>query len=155
MKLVFTLAALVLVSSAFAESLYEKENREEMLARTETLIQRIESAKGHLKEEKVTEACDDLRELLKIYPEHLKGIGTHMDNGRTKVVIARDEVLQQLIFIHRQTVVCGQGERAEYVDPKDLGKKLARIEKRLKKQKKLIKKESTDFSNTFSYRYEF
>lgn len=155
MKLITLFVALALTSLAFAESAFEKKRREEMLTRTDSLISKVKSARENLKKEDVVKACDDIRELLKIYPEHLKAIGMHMDNHKTKVVIMRDEVLQQLIFMHRQSLVCEQGAGAEHVDPKDLGKKLSRIEKKLGKQRKRIKRESTDFANDFYYRYEF
>lgn len=155
MKFVSALVLLALVNGAFAESAYEKKKKEEMVGRTEALLEKIGNARGFLKEEKTSEACNEIQELLKLYPDHLKGIGQHMNNYKTKVIIARDEALQQLIFIHRQSVVCGQGENAEHVDPKDLDKKLKKISKKLKKHKKLIEKERTDFANEFYYKYEF
>jgi len=155
MKLISVLALAVFVNGAFAETAFEKKNRKLMSERTDTLILKVESAREHLKKEEAKEACDDIQEMLEIYPEHLKSIGSHMNNSKTKVVIARNEVLQQLIFIHRQSVVCGQGDNAEYVDPVDLGKKLKKIGKSLKKQKKLIEKEDTNFENEFYYRYDF
>ena len=145
----------VFVNGAFAESAFEKKNKQEMSKRTETLISKVDNARAHLKKEDVKEACAEIQEMLKIYPEHLKSIGTHMNNYKTKVAIVRDEALQQLIFVHRQSVICGQGENAEHVDPKDLGKKLKRISKSLKKQQKLIEKEKTNHENEFYYNYEF
>ncbi len=155
MKLITAMVMVILANSAFAISAFEKKNKEEMLERTESIISKVDNAREFLKNEETVKACDEMRELLKIYPEHLKSIGMHMNNYKTRVVIVRDEVLQQLIFVHRQSVVCGQGDNAEYVDPKDLGKKLKRISKSLKKQKKLIKKEKTNQANEFHYHYEF
>jgi hypothetical protein len=155
MKLITALVMVILAQQAFAISEFEKKNKEEMIARTESIIEKIELARDHLEKEETLEACDEMKELLKIYPEHLKSIGMHMNNYKTKVVIARDEVLQQLIFVHRQSVLCGQGDNAEHVDPKDLDRKLKKIEKSLKKQKKLIKKEKTNEANEFYYNYEF
>lgn len=155
MKLVTTIMLVILANSAFAASAFEKKNKEEMVQRTDTIIEKFESARQFLKNEETAAACDELRELLRIYPEHLKSIGMHMNNYKTKVAIARDEVLQQLIFVHRQSVVCGQGSNAEYVDPKDLDKKLKKILKSVKKQRKLISKEDTGRANEFHYRYDF
>jgi hypothetical protein len=155
MKLIAVLALAVFVNGAFAESAFEKKNKKIMSERTDTLILKVETARAHLKKEEVKEACAEIQEMLQIYPEHLKSIGQHMNNYKTKVVVARDEVLQQLIFVHRQSVVCGQGENAEHVDPKDMNKKLKKISKSLNKQKKLIEKEKTNYANEFYYNYEF
>ncbi len=155
MKLMTLLLLAVFVNGAFAESAFEKKKKQEMSERTDILIEKVESARSHLKKEEVKEACDEIKEMLKLYPEHLKSIGQHMNNYKTKVVIARDEALQQLIFVHRQSVVCGQGDNAEHVDPKDLNKKLKKILKSLNKQKKLIDKEKTNYENEFYYNYEF
>lgn len=155
MKLMTVLAAMVFVSGAFAESAMEKKTRKEMLERTTSLITKVESVEAHARKEEVKEACGVIKELLTLYPEQLKSIGSHMDNNKTKVIIARDEVLNQLIFVHKQSVVCERGENAEYVDPKDLEKNMKKIGKSLKKQLKLIQKEDTDFANEFYYHYEY
>lgn len=155
MKLITTLAMVLVVTSAFAETAYEKKQKEAMLKRVDSLISEVDSARDHLEKDEVKEACGDLQDMLKIYPDHLKAVGTQMNSYRTKVIIARDEALQQLIFVHRQAVVCGQGENAEHVDAKDLDKKLKKIRKSLVKQQKLIEKEETDHNNEFYYRYDF
>jgi hypothetical protein len=155
MKFVTAILLVIFAFSAIAESAFEKKNKEKMLERADVMITKVASARDHLKKEETKEACDEIQELLKLYPEHLKAIGTSMNNGKTKVIIARDEALQQLIFVHRQSVVCGQGENAEHVDGKELGKTLKQISKSLKKQKKLIKKETTNQENEFYYNYEF
>lgn len=155
MKLITTIVTMLILSSAFAESAFEKKKKQEMLKRVDSLLTEVDSAREHLEKDEVKEACSDLQDMLKIYPDHLKAVGSHMNNYKTKVLVARDEVLQQLIFVHRQAVVCGQGENAEHVDGKDLGKKLKKIKKSLLKQRKLIDKEDTDYQNEFYYRYEF
>ncbi len=155
MKFITLIAMMVLVQSAFGASEFEKKKKKEMLTRLETILKSLDSAKVHASKEEAKEACNDLQELLKILPEHLKAVGSHMNNNKTKVMIARDEVLNQMIFVHRQTTVCDRGENAEHVDSKDLEKKLKKIAKALKKQKKLIEKEDTDFTNEFYYHYEF
>jgi hypothetical protein len=155
MKLIAGLALALSVNGAFAITAHEKQIKEEMETRLELITQKVSSAEEHAKKEEAKEACDDIRELLKLYPDHLKAIGVHLNSYRTKVIVARDEVLQQLVFVHRQSVVCDQGENGEYVDAKDLGKKLGKISKSLKKQKKLIEKEKADSENDFYYNYEF
>lgn len=155
MKFLSALALLIFVNGAFAASAFEKKKKEAMVNRVDSLIEKVEKARSDLKAEKVKEACDEINGLLEIYPEHLKAIGTNMNNYKSKVVIARDEALQQLIFVHRQSVICGQGENAEHVDPQDLDKQLKKISKRLHSHKKLIEHESTEYSNEFSYNYEF
>ena len=155
MKFITAIAMMVLVQSAFGISEFEKKKKKEMLTRLDTIINTVDSAKDHASKEEAKEACSDLQDLLKTLPEHLKAVGSHMNNTKTKVMIARDEVMAQLIFVHRQTTVCERGENAEHVDSKDLEKKMKKISKSLKKQKKLIEKEHTDYSNEFYYHYEF
>ncbi len=155
MKLFTLLTAMVFVSSTFAASAFEKKTKKEMLERNLVLTEKVESIEAHSKKEEVKEACAIIRDLLTIYPEQLKGIGSHMNNNKTKVIIARDEVLNQLIYVHKQSVVCDRGDNAEYVDAKDLEKNMKKIAKSLHKQKKLIEKEDTDFANEFYYHYEY
>ncbi len=155
MKLMTFLAAMVFVGQTFAASAFEKKTKKEMIERTSSLITKVESIEEHAKKEESKEACAGIRELLVIYPEQLKSIGSHMNNNKTKVIVARDEVLNQLIYVHRQSVVCERGENAEHVDPKDVEKTMKKIAKSLKKQKKLIEKEDTDFANEFYYHYEY
>jgi hypothetical protein len=155
MKLITALAMAIFMNGAFAISAYEKQNKLEMGERTDKLIEKVESARAHAKKEEAKEACAEIRSMLELYPDHLKSIGMKMNNYKTKVIVARDEALQQLIFIHRQSVVCEQGQNSEHVDSKDLAKKLKKISKSLKKQKKLIEKENTGYSNDFYYNYEF
>ncbi len=155
MKLITAIAMMVLVQSAFGISEFEKKKKKEMITRLDSIITGVESVKAHADKEEVKEACAELQDLLKLYPEHLKAVGSHMNNNKTKVMIARDEILNQMIFVHRQSTVCDRGETGEYVDAKDLEKKMKKISKSLRKQKKLIEKEHTDYSNEFYYHYEF
>ena len=155
MKLMTVIAMMVLVQSAFGISEFEKKKKKEMLTRLDAIITAVESVEEHADKEEVKEACAGIQELMKLYPEHLKAVGSHMNNNKTKVMIARDEVLNQMIFVHRQSTVCERGETGEHVDPKDLEKKMKKISKSLHKQKKLIEKEHTDYSNEFYYHYEF
>ncbi len=155
MKLMTVLTALFFIQGAFANTEFEMRKRSEMIERSNSMIDKIETARSHLKKVEVKEACDIIQELLKIYPDHLKSIGMHMDNSRSRVIVMRDEVLDQLIFIHRQSVVCERGENAEHVDTAELGKELKKMEKILRKQKRVIKKEDTGFANDFYYHYEF
>lgn len=155
MKFLSAVLLMAFVNGAFAISAFQQKQKDEMINRTDSLHEKVENARNFLKEEKVPEACNEISELLKIYPDHLKAIGSHMNNYKTKVIIARDEALQQLIFVHRQSVVCGQGENSEHVDPKELDKQLKKISKKLESHKKLMKRERTDYENDFYYKYEF
>lgn len=136
MKLITAIAMMVLIQSAFGFSESEK-------ARLATIIKTVDSAKDHAAKEEVKEACSDVQKLLKSLPEHRKALGHHMSKDKTKIMIARDEVLKQLIFVHRQSTICGRGENAEHVDASDLEKNMKIISKRLKQQKKLIEEEIT------------
>lgn len=147
MKLITAMAMIVLVQSAFGISEFEKKKKQEMLTRLDKIIKSVDSAKEHASKEEAKEACTDLKDLIKTLPEHRKAVGSHMNKDETKIMIARDEVLKQLIFVHRQTTVCERGENAEHVDVKDLEKNMKIISRTLKKQKQLIMKDHTDYSN--------
>ncbi len=90
-----------------------------------------------------------------IYPEHLKAIGSHMDLSHSRTLRAKDQAFSQLIFLHRQSLICDQGKDSEYVDPTKLRKELKQVENSLKHQRKTIKKSDTDNENRFEYYYEF
>lgn len=155
MKLIAVLMMAVLANGAFAESAFEKENRANLADKNELIISKVASAREHLKKEEVKEACTDIRDMQTLYPQYLELMSMHLSARKTKVVVARDEVMSQLIFSHRQSIICSKGENAEHVDPVDLEKKLKKISKSLKKQKKLIKNERADHKNTYSYDYHF
>lgn len=155
MKYSLILATLLLGHQAFAQTLKETRTKQEMIDRTELLIETVESAREDLKKEDVENACKKIKQLFVIYPEHVKSIGSHLDFERNRTIRAKDQALNQLIFIHRQSLICDQGTDCEYVDPKKLGKELGQIEKSLKSQRKTIKRSDTGSENKFEYYYEF
>ena len=66
MKLIAVLMMAFVATGAFAESAFEKENRSNMMERTDLLISKVESARAHLKKEETKEACGEIREMLTI-----------------------------------------------------------------------------------------
>jgi hypothetical protein len=155
MKYSLILATLLLGQQAFAQTLKEAKTKQAMIDRTQLLIETVEGAREDLKKEDVENACKKIKELFVIYPEHVKSIGSHLDFERNRTIRAKDQALNQLIFIHRQSLICDQGTDCEYVDPKKLGKELGQIEKSLKSQRKTIKRSDTGNENKFEYYYEF
>lgn len=155
MKFSLILATFLMCQMSFAQSIREKKIKQEMLERTNSLILKIEIAREDLENEDVVNACKKIKELFVLYPDHLKDIGSHLDLDRNRTVRAKDQALSQLIFIHRQTLICDQGKDSEYVDPKKLGKQLKEIERSLKSQRRTIKGSDTDNENRFEYYYEF
>ena len=155
MKFGLMLVLLLAGQMSFAQTKREKKIKEEMLGRVDTLIEKVESSRALLEKEDVVGACAKVQEMFEIYPEHLKAIGSHMDLFNSKNVTAKNQALEHLIFIHRQSLICKQGKDGEYVDIGKLDKKFKVMSKELKKQSKLIKKADTNFENTFYYEYEF
>jgi len=155
MKLSLILATLLMCQLTYAQSAREKRIKAEMLDRTNLLIDKVEIARENLKNEDVINACKRIKELFAIYPDHLTGIGTHIDLDRNKTIRAKNEALNQLIFIHRQSLVCDQGNDGEYVDAKILRKELKGVEKSLRAQRETIERSRTDNENRFEYFYEF
>lgn len=155
MKFGLILLTLLIAQSGFAQSMREKRIKEEMLQRVATLLHKIDDTRNDLDREDVVNACSKIKEMFVIYPDHVKAIGSHMSLFEGRTVDAKNEALTQLIFMHKQTLLCDQGTDCEYVDPKQLSKELKKIGKSLKKQGKTIKKSDTGYDNTFYYHYEF
>ena len=155
MKISLILVTFLMCQMTYAQSMKEKRIKQEMLDRTSLLIEKIESSREDLDKEDVVSACKKIKEIFIIFPDHLKGIGSHLDFDRNRTIKAKDEALNQLIFIHRQTLICDQGKDSEYVDPKKLEKEMKSIERSLKHQRKVIKKSDTNNENKFDYYYEF
>jgi hypothetical protein len=149
------LIILLMGQLSFAQTMKEKRTKEEMLNRVELLISKIEETRKDLKQEDVVSACSKIKEMFAIYPEHVMDVGIHMDLLRGKVNNVKSDALSQLIFMHRQTLICEKGTDCEYIDPKAVGKSLKEIERSLKKQRRVIKNSSTGHNNSFEYRYEF
>ena len=155
MKFSFMLAMLLMSQVTFAQTVRETKIKKEMLDRANILIEKVEGAREDLDQEDVVNACKKIKELFVLYPDHLKAIGSHLDIDRIRTIRAKDQALNQLIFVHRQSLICDQGKDSEYVDPKKLRKELKEVENSLKKQRKTIKKSDTDNENRFDYYYEF
>jgi hypothetical protein len=155
MKFALVLTSLLLSQIAFSQSAKEKKNKQAMLERVELLIEKVEGTREDLKTEDVVKACEKIKEMFLIYPDHLKDIGSHLDLYRGRTVRAKDQALDQLIFMHRQSLICSKGKNSEYVNPEKLSKELKGIESSLKKQRKVILKSDADNENFFSYEYEF
>lgn len=155
MKFTLILATLLISQMSFAQSAREKRIKKEMIERTDLLIQKVEGAREDLDQEDVVSACKKVKEIFALFPDHLKAIGSHLDLERSQTIKAKDEALNQLIFIHKRSLLCAQGKDSEYVDAKKLRKELKVTLSSLEKQKKAIKKSDTDNENSFYYEYEF
>ena len=155
MKVSLIVAALFICQLTYAQTVKEKRTKQEMIDRTALLIETVSAAREDLEREDVVKACEKVKEIYKIYPDHLMSIGTHLDFDKGRTVKAKDEALHQLILVHRQTLICERGLECEYVDSKKLGKQLKEVQKSLKSQMKTIKKSDTDMQNRFEYHYEF
>jgi hypothetical protein len=155
MKFTLILATLLISQLSFAQSAREKRIKQEMLDRTDLLIEKVEGAREDLDHEDVINACKKIKELFVLYPSHLKSIGSHLDLDRSKTIKAKDEALNQLIFVHKKSLLCDQGKDSEFVDAKKLRKELKETLNTLQKQRKVIKRSDTDNENSFYYEYEF
>ncbi len=155
MKFALILATLLMSQLTLAQSIREKRIKQEMIDRTELLIEKVTGAREDLDREDVVAACKKIKEMFVLYPDHLKAIGSHLDLQRSRSIKAKDDALNQLIFIHKKTLVCAQGKDSEHVDPKKLRKELKETLNSLEKQRKVIKKSDTDNENSFYYEYEF
>ena len=155
MKFALILATLLVSQMSFAQSAREKRIKQEMLDRTDLLIEKVEAAREDLDHEDVVSACKKIKEIFVIYPDHLKAIGSHLDLDRSKTIKAKDQALSQLIFIHKRSLLCSQGKDSEFVDAKKLRKELKETLSILEKHRKVIKKSDTDNQNSFYYEYEF
>jgi hypothetical protein len=155
MKFTIMLVTLLLSQLSFAQSIKEKRIKQEMLDRVELLIEKVELTREELEKEDVVNACKTIKEMFQIFPEHLKGIGSRMDFEKRRTIKAKDLALNELIFMHKQSLICDQGKDAENVDPKKLRKELKDVLHALKKQRRIIKRADTSSENSFYYRYEF
>ena len=153
----FGLMLMLLLASqvTFAQSLKEKKVKEEMLARADVLILKIDEARASLDKEEVVQACDQIDEIFKVLPDHLVGIGTHMNIFEHDVISMENESKMHLIWIHQRHNICNNGVRGENLDIGDTNKKLKSMKKAIEKQKKKIKKSDTGYENTYNYYYEF
>lgn len=155
MKTTLFMALLLVSQIGFAQTLKEKRIKSEMLDRVDSLIAKTVDARAALKKEDVVLACDKIDEMFKLLPDHLMAVGTNMDLFDAKIVKMENESKMFLIDIHMRSNTCAQGERGENLDIKETDKKLKKMKSALEKQKKKIKKEDTNYNNSYSYYYEF
>jgi hypothetical protein len=155
MKFGLMLTLLLASQITFAQTLKEKKVKEEMLLRADSLITKITEARVSLDKEEVVAACDKIDEIFKLLPDHLIGIGTHMNLFDPDVIKMENESKMHLIYIHQRHNICNNGQRGESLDMGETDKKLKSMKKAIEKQKKKIKKADTDYENTYNYYYEF
>lgn len=127
--------------------------KKSMISDADTILAKITETQADLKAQRYQDACDLIKDIYDIYPRHLTNIGVHMDILKGSVYKIRNEALQQLIFFHKQTLVCQSAENCENIDPKYLSSQLKEIEKSVKKQKKAIEKDNMENENSFHYEY--
>lgn len=156
MKLGLMLALLLMSQVALAETIKGKQIKAEMVTRVDTLITKITDSRDALDKEDVVTACAKINEIFKILPDHLVSIGTRMNLFDPKVIRMEQETKMFLIYIHQRSNICASGENTgENLDLQETQKKLKSMSKMLVKQKKRIKKSSTEYNNTYNYYYEF
>lgn len=155
MKGLITLALLSLTLTSQAATMREKKIKEVMLDRVEDLSAKVASAREDLKKEDVVSGCKAIKDIFKLYPDHVNDVGVRLDPFEHKCAEIRNDALSELIVLHRELILCNKGENSEYVDPKVMEKNLKSLEKSLKRQKKVIEKNRTSFENNFHYDYEF
>jgi hypothetical protein len=126
-----------------------------MLERVSLMIRTTHEARESIKMENISEACAKVEDLFKVYPDHLTDVGQHMNLAKKKINKFKNTIFAQLIDLHQESNTCRSGKAFENVDPKVLSKNLKKLELSLKRQHSLIKKNDTDFENSFYYQYEF
>lgn len=165
MKYTLLMAFLLVGQLGYAQTLKAMKVKEEMLDRTDRLIQKIELTRTDLDRLDTVPACEKIRELEGELFEQVKDIVQHMNVFDRKVVKTYQEGLVYRDYLKRQIEVCEQGENCEMVAPAQVEKQLKAIQKSLKKQRKFIQKGDTGYNNTFkikesnsaggSYKYHY
>jgi hypothetical protein len=155
MKFNLFIIATLFTQITFAQTLREQKVKKEMLERVEVLIEKVEQTRQEIDHDNIPNACKLIKEMFDLFPDHLKGIGGHLNFDKRKTIKAKDFALSELIFMHKHSLICDQGKDHEYIDPSELDKDLKKIRRELKKQRRIIKRSDTGFENTFYYRYEF
>ena len=82
MKISLILATFLMCQISFAQTIKDKRIKQEMIDRTALLIEKVESTREDLEKEDVVNACKKIKEIFIIFPDHLKGIGSHLDFDR-------------------------------------------------------------------------
>lgn len=156
MKFTILSALLMFSSLSFAETIFEKNNKKEMLERVELMMEKMSLARKELKQEKVVEACKLVNELEKVYVEHIVDIGSHMHLYERRV----NDLITSVMTVRFPEVIdqiriCSQGDKSEHVDPKKMSKALKKSQKSLKRQAAIIKKNATDLDDSFHFSYSW
>jgi hypothetical protein len=154
MRTTFTFLILLASFASQASTLAQMTLKKNMLSRTDTILSKISETQEDLKLEKYEEACEKIKDLYGMYPDHVEDIGVHMNIMKGNVYQIRNDSLQQLMFFHKQTLICKSGEKCENIDPKYISSELKKITKSVTKQKKAISKDSMEYENSFHYEYE-
>lgn len=153
MKSLLILTMLMISQLALAQSLKDIKTKDEMVARVETIIKRIDEGREALGKKDPGRACMKIDDIFKLLPDHLVAIGTKMDLIKGKNMRMEHETKMFLIYIHQTNLLCAQG--SDNLDLKVTARKLKSMKKSLKDQISRIKKEDTSYENTYNYYYEF
>jgi hypothetical protein len=149
-------AALLLLSlTASAETKEGKEKKAQMIDRAKDLRLAAETAEEHFKAEEYEDGCESVDELFRGMPAHLTGILSSMDLFKRKVERMHQEALVLLRDTHALDNRCKNGVDHQFVDAKKARKQMKEAAKKLKRHAKIIEDNSTEFSNSYRYNYEF
>lgn len=156
MKFGLMLVLLLVSQLSMADTIRGRQLKDEMVTRLDSLITKISDGRDALEQEDVAKTCEIINEVFKLLPDHLVSIGTRMNLLNSKVIRMEQETKMFLIYIHQRSNICASSnEPGINLDLKETKKKLKNMSKMLVKQKKLIKKSSTEYNNTYNYYYEF
>lgn len=149
----FVIIVLMLTQFAFGETIREKEIKDEMLSRVNTLILKAEEGKTAVKTGNVEPICKVINEFFKILPDHLLAIGTRMNLLNGKVMKMENETKTLLIYTHQKHNICDNDPKQ--LDLEELDKKFSKMGKMFKDQRRRIEKSDTNYNNIYNYYYEF
>lgn len=155
MKFGLLLSFMLMAQMSFAETIGAAKKREEMLKRVDSLSTQVLGMRADLKKSDAVAACEKLKSVFKVFPDHLTGMGSRMNGLDGKVNRSLNSNITYLITIHQQVNLCNDGTGCENIDPKVLDKKMKVLAKSLASDRKLIQKKSLDYSNDFTYKYDF
>ena len=156
MKLLFTLAIMLSAQFTIADSINSKKNKEEMLTRVDSLIEKTKAGQVAVKNEEMEKVCIAINELFKLIPDHLIAIGSKMDLFDSKDIEMENQTKYFLIDMHKRNNICESTEKAgDNLEIDDTKKQFKTMIKAFAKQKKKISKSDTDFENDYNYSYEF
>ena len=162
MKHLILCMTLLLSFSAWSQTMKERreeaERKEEiklrritMLARTDKLIKKFDSAKEAFSNMNLEQGCKDI-DMYVDFDMHILGMGNHMNIFQSKITTPIKDSVHHIRFIFQTIVNCSSVDH-ENIDPSFVEKNLKNVIKTLKKQRKLIDKESLAFENNFYYSF--